>query len=110
MHKSSNDCLESCGSDGSDILAVHEDKNNDVRTCVTNEWDNEDYSGNAWTSQMNAVQHGSINHLHNTTENVPEVRDKYNNDKDTGINRTSQEDYFESLLGIIAESVKDLNV
>ena len=76
MHKSSNDCSESCGSDGSDIFAVHEDKNNHVRTCVTNEWDNEDYSGNAWTSQMNAEQQGSIYHLHNTTENDPAVRDK----------------------------------
>ena len=106
----SNDCLESCGSDGSDILAVHEDKYSDVSTCVTNERDNKDYSRNAWTFQMNAVQQGSIHHLHNTTENDPKVHDKYNNNKDIGINRTSQEDYFDSLLGIIAESVKDLNV
>ena len=97
-HQSSNYRLESCGSDSSDILAFHEDKNNDVSTCDTNKWDNEVYSGNA------------VHHPYNTTENDPKVRDKYNNDKNTGINRTSQEDYFDSLLGMIEESVKDLNV
>ena len=51
---------------------------------------------------MNAEQQGSIYHLHNTTENVPAVHHKYNNDKDTRTNRTSQEDYFDSLLGMIA--------
>ena len=109
-HKSSNDCLKSCGSDSLNIHAVHEDMTNDVSTCGTNEWDNEDYSGNAWNSQMNVVQQGSIHHPYNATENVSQVRDKYNNDKNTGINRTSQEDYFDSLLGMIEESVKDLNV
>ena len=102
---SSNHCWESCRSDSSEILAVHEDKHNNVSTCVTNERDNEDHSGNAWSSEMNDSNQRSKYHSQNVT-NMELKSEELKNNTD----KNSREDYFDSLLEMIQESIKDLNV
>ena len=90
MQKSSNYSLESCLSDSCDILAAHEDMENNVSKYVTNEWDNEEHDV-----------------CISKTKNVELA--KVSNEQNIGLD-TSEQEYFDNLLEMIEESVKDLQL
>ena len=95
MQKSSNYSLESCLSDSCDILAAHEDMENNVSRYVTNEWDNEKHD--VCISKTKNVELG--------LKTDPKVSDEQNIGLDT-----SEQEYFDNLLEMIEESVKDLKL